>query len=287
MNASAAGGALAANMRAETRTIGKVDLEVLVGGTGPRLVLLHDMEYLNEWQPFQEALAHQFEVIAPSHPGFGKSTLPAEYDRIDDLAYACLDFLRSLGPEPVHLVGLGFGGWIAAEVAVRCTHHLSRLVLVDALGIKVSDPTTRDIFDTFIVSASELVATTWHDAALGTERMKVPGLGSLSEEEIVTLVRNRQTAALVGWNPFLHTPKLLGRLARVDVPTLVLWGEDDRMVTPEYGRAYAAAIPGARFATIPAAGHYPYLEQPDAFVAALAAFLHEGERAAASPTPTR
>ena len=111
--------------------------------------------------------------------------------------------------------------------------------------------------------------------------MRLVGLGTYSEDELVTILRNRQTTALFSWRPFMHNPKLRAWLRRIDVPTLVLWGESDRIVTPEYGRAYADSIPGARFQTVPAAGHYLYLEQPEAFTAAVAAFLHEGERATA------
>ena len=103
----------------------------------------------------------------------------------------------------------------------------------------------------------------------------------------MTILRNRQSAALFAWKPFMHNPKLRTWLRRIDVPTLVLWGESDRIVTPAYGRAYADSIPGARFQTIPAAGHYPYLEQPEAFTAALTAFLGAGETSAASRAAER
>ncbi len=259
--------------RAETRTIGGVQLEVLSGGRGEPLVVLHDYEYFNEWQPFEAALSASHSVIVPSHPGFGASELPAHFDSIDDLAYVYLDLLRELGSRQVSLLGLGIGGWIAAEVAVRCTHYLRRLVLVDAVGIKVGGITDRDITDTFVIGPKDFLQVAWHDPAAGAERMKLAGLTQLDEPQLTTVLRNRQTTAILTWKPFMHNPKLRRRLARVDVPTLVLWGESDRIVTTDYGRAYAAAIPGAGFETIPAAGHYPYLEQPEAFVAAVSAFL--------------
>ena len=267
------------NWEEEVRTVGGLEVEVLSAGRGERLLVLHDYEYLNEWQPFEEALAADFSVVVPSHPGFGRSQLPPDYDSIDDLAHFYLDFLRHQGPEPVHLVGLGVGGWIAAEIAVRCTHHLKRLVLVDAVGIKISDRTTRDITDTFVIGPQQFLQVAWHNPAAGARAMKLPGVANLSEAQIVTFLRNRQTTALVSWKPFMHNPKLRSRLSRIDVPTLVLWGESDRIVTPAYGQAYAQAIPGALFQSIPAAGHYPYLEQPEAFVAAVAAFLGESDAA--------
>lgn len=258
------------------RTVADVTLQVFTGGRGAPLLVLHDHEYLNQWEPFEEALAAHFTVIAPSHPGYGTSDLPPDFDTIDDYAYLYLDLLRQLGPGPVHVVGMGVGGWMAAEIAVRCTHHLGRLVLVDAVGIKVGDRTTRDIADTFVVSPAEFLRLTWHDPEAGARHMKLPGLAPYTEEELVLLLRGRQTTALYAWQPFMHNPRLRGYLRRIDVPTLVLWGESDRVVTPEYGRAYAAAIPGARFQVLPAAGHYPHLEAPEAFAAAVAAFLREG-----------
>jgi pimeloyl-ACP methyl ester carboxylesterase len=246
-------------------------------------LILHDVEVPTGWWPFLDSLARSFRVLAPAHPGFGHSSLPDSFDSIDDLAYFYLDLLRELLVEGVTLVGLGFGGWIAAELAVRCTHHLRHLVLVDAVGIKVSDRTSRDIADTFIVDPDEILGLTWHDPEAGRRQMKLPGLGTLPEDELTLLLRNRQSAALFTWKPFMHNPRLRERLARIDVPTLVVWGESDRLVSPEYGRAYAASIPGAEFRLIAAAGHYPYLEQPDAFVQALTEFARPGQRSVASP----
>jgi pimeloyl-ACP methyl ester carboxylesterase len=256
-----------------TRIVGGVNLEFFSGGQGQPLLLLHDYELLNGWWPFMEALSQEFSVLAPSHPGFGQSDLPDGFDSVDDLAYLYLDLLAELEPTPAHVVGMGFGGWIAAEMAVRCSHKLQHLVLVDALGIKVSDRTTSDIVDTFVIGPHEFLALGWHDAEAAERQMKLPGSGDLSEEELVTLLRNRQSAALFGWKPFMHNPKLCMRLSRVGAPTMVVWGASDRIVRPHYGRAYAEAIPGAEFRLIQAAGHYPYLEQPDAFVEAVLGFI--------------
>jgi pimeloyl-ACP methyl ester carboxylesterase len=263
----------------ERRTVGPLSLQVFTGGQGEGLLLLHDYEYVNKWEHYEERLANSFAVIAPSHPGFGSSDLPRDFDTIDDYAYCYLDLLDDLGP--VNVMGLGLGGWIAAEVAVRCTHHIKRLVLVDPVGIKVGDRTSRDIADTFIVGSRDFLELAWHDPDEGARQMQLAGLGNYSEEELVAILRGRQTTALFAWKPFLHNPKLRSWLHRIDVPTLVLWGESDRIVTPTYGRAFADSIPGARFQTIPSAGHYPYLEQPEAFAAAVSAFLHEGEAATA------
>ncbi|HZU06269.1 MAG TPA: alpha/beta hydrolase [Chloroflexota bacterium] len=278
---------VASSHQSELRPVSGVTLEILSGGRGEPLLVLHDYEYLNEWQPFEAALAEHYTVVVPSHPGCGRSAFPQEFESIDDLAYLYLDLLREFAPARVHLMGLGVGGWIAAEIAVRCTHHLRRLVLVDAVGIKISDPTTRDIADTYIIGPEEFLKLAWHDPAAGARVMKLPGLGSLSEQELVMLFRGRQSIAQLAWKPFMHNPRLRAWLRRIDIPTLVLWGASDRIVTPEYGQTYAQLIPGARFQVLPAAGHYPYLEQPEAFVAAVTAFLQEGESSAPPASPAR
>lgn len=258
-----------------TRTVGDLRFDVLQLGAGEPLVVLHDAESLVTGdEPYLQRLAEQYQVLVPSHPGFGRSSLPDHFDSVDDLAYAYLDLLKAeYGGQPVHLVGLGFGGWIAAELAVRCTHGLRSLTLVDALGIKVGGVHDRDIADIFVVNTDELIRLSWHEPELGARLMPIPGRGALDEQQLTALLRNRQSVALFGWKPFLHNPKLRARLQRIDIPTLVVWGESDRWVSLDYGRAYAAAIPDAGFEVVSRAGHFPYLEQPDAFIDVLSRWL--------------
>jgi pimeloyl-ACP methyl ester carboxylesterase len=265
--------ATAVAVQEERRIVDGVTLQVFRGGQGPTLLVLHDCEVMTEWQPYHTALATRFTVLAPSHPGFGASERSETIDGIDDLAYLYLDFIASLEPQSVDVLGLGMGGWIAAEMAVRCSHHLRRLVLADAVGIKVSGRTEVDIVETFILSRDQLLEVGWHNPAVGAERMKLPGAPDLPDEALLALIRNREAAARLTWRPFMHNPALRRWLHRITVPTLVLWGASDRIVRPDYGRAFQYAIPGAQFQLIPAAGHYAYLEQPDAFVAAVTAFL--------------
>ena len=257
----------------ERRTVDGVTLQVFRGGQGSALLVLHDCEVMTAWLPFHAALATRFTVLAPSHPGFGGSERPETIDSIDDLAYLYLDLIAGLGLDRVDILGLGLGGWIAAEMAVRCSHSLRRLILADAVGTKVSGRTEVDIVETFILSREELLQVGWHDAALGAERMTLPGTPGLADVELLTLIHNREAAARLAWKPFMHNPALRRWLHRIAVPTLVLWGQSDRIVRPDYGRAFQQAIPEAQFQLIPAAGHYPYLEQPDAFVTHVMAFL--------------
>jgi pimeloyl-ACP methyl ester carboxylesterase len=265
--------ATAVSGQEERHTVDGVTLQVFRGGQGPTLLVLHDCEVMTAWQPYHAALATRFTVLAPSHPGFGASERPETIDSIDDLAYLYLDFIAGLGSRPVDVLGLGMGAWIAAEMAVRCGHSMRRLVLADAVGIKVSGRTEVDIVETFILTREQLLEVGWHDPTLGAERMQLPGAPGLTDDELLTLIRNREAAARLTWKPFMHNPALRRWLHRIAVPTLVLWGESDRIVRPDYGRAFQQAIPGARFELIAAAGHYPYLERPDDFVASVTAFL--------------
>ena len=258
-------------MKSRQLIVEGVSLEALCVGEGETVLILHDVEYVNEPRLFIESLAERFAVVAPSHPGFGSSELLSGFDSAEDIADLYLDLLDEIGP--AHVIGMGFGGWLAAEMAVRCIHNMLNLVLVDAVGIKTAGRETAEIADTFVMYPGEFLQCAWHDPARAEAHMKLPGLGTHSEDELRTLLRNRESAALFGWNPFMHNPKLRRRLRRIKVPTLVIWGESDGVVSVEYGRAYAESIPGARLEIIKAAGHYPQLEQPERFVEIVTEFL--------------
>jgi pimeloyl-ACP methyl ester carboxylesterase len=168
----------------------------------------------------------------------------------------------------VTLMGFGFGGWLAAEIAVACPHRLDRLILVDAVGIKLAAPDTPDILDLFNTSPAEVQRRSWHDPATWQ-----PDFDAMSDEALVRYARDRDALCLYAWHPYMYNPQLKRWLSRIVVPTLMLWGESDRIVTPAYGRAYSALIPGACFEVIAAAGHHPEIEQPAAFVERVVAFL--------------
>jgi len=250
-------------------TVNGIELEVLRRGQGAPLVLLHGMDTVSPAAPFLDLLARHVEIIAPSGPGFGNSPRPKDFDTVYDLTRLHLALLDQLPYEKVTLMGLSFGGWLAAEVAAASCHRLSKLVLVDPVGIKLGRPTDRDILDVFNVNPAELRRCSWHDPA------KAPDYDAMSDEELVIHARNWEALCLYAWQPFLYNPQLKRWLGQIRVPTLVLWGAGDRVVTPDYGRAYSRLIPGAHFEIIEAAGHHPELEQPERFVGRVAAFLKE------------
>jgi pimeloyl-ACP methyl ester carboxylesterase len=250
-------------------TLHGVRLEVVERGRGRPILWLHGEEGLDGEAPFLDQLAGHGRVIAPSHPGFGHSPDADSIDTVDDLAYLYLDLLAERDAREAVVIGASLGGWIAAELAVKCTARLARLVLVGPLGIKVGDRETRDIPDIFALDPDEVLRLQYADPARA-----VVDYTALSEDRVTVVARNREATALYGWEPYFHDPKLRQRLRRIDVPTLLLWGADDRFVTAEYyGAAYRAAIPDARLETIAGAGHFPHLERPAAVAERVAVFL--------------
>ena len=254
---------------ADRLSVQGVEPEVLRRGVGRPLLLLHGFHALDPRAKFVDRLAAHGEVIAPSHPGFGHSPR-GDFDSVYDLIQLYLGVLDGLGPEKVTLIGFSFGGWLAAEIAVTCPHQLDRLVLVDALGIKIGDRETPDILDVFNTHPREVRRRAWHDP----DRCAFD-FDAMTDDELVVYHREWESLSLYGWRPYMYNPQLRRWLGKISVPTLVLWGASDGIVAPSYGRAYAAEIPGARFETIAEAGHHPHLEQPEAFVDRLAAFLTE------------
>jgi pimeloyl-ACP methyl ester carboxylesterase len=250
-------------------TINGIELEVLRRGSGTPLLLLHGMDTVHPQARFLDLLGQHGEIIAPSSPGFGNTKRPPDFDTIYDLVHLYLAVIDELPYEKIVLMGLSFGGWIAAEVALACRHRLAKLILVDPVGIKIGDRETRDIVDVFNVNPAEVRRCSWHDAA------KAPDYEAMSDDELIIHARNWEALCLYAWHPYMYNPQLKQWLGRIRVPTLLLWGAGDRIVTQDYGRAYSGLIPGSRLEVIDEAGHHPEIEQPERFAERVAAFLTE------------
>jgi len=250
-------------------TVNGIDLEVLRRGSGPPLVILHGLDSIDPRSPYLDLLGRDFEIIAPSSPGFGNSPRPDDFDTVYDLIHVHLAAIQALPYAKVALLGFSFGGWLAAEIAASCGDRLSKLILVDPLGIKIGDRETRDILDFFNVNPAIVKRARWHD------EKNAPDYDAMTDEEIVIRARNWESLCRYAWQPFMYNPQLSRWLGAIQVPTLVLWGASDGVVKPDYGRAYAGLIPGARFELIEAAGHHPEIERPEDFVERVAAFLKE------------
>ena len=256
-------------MAYDRMTVNGIELEVLRRGAGNPVLLLHGMDTVHPESRFLDVLGREAEIIAPSAPGFGATSRPPDFDTIYDLVHLYLALVDQLPYEKLALMGLSFGGWLAAEVAVACSHKLTKLVLADPVGVKLGGREDRDIADVFNLNPAEVRRRAWHDPA------SAPTYDDMSDDELIVHARNREALCLFAWHPCLYNPQLKQWLGRIRVPTLVLWGESDRIVTPDYGRAYAGLIPGARFRLIEAAGHHPQIEQPERFAEQAGAFLRE------------
>ena len=251
----------------ERIAIGEVSLEVLMAGEGPPLLFLHGGDYFQQNRQFIEELARHWRVIVPRHPGFGASERPDGFRTIHDLAYLYLDLLDRQDLRNVMLVGSSFGGWIALEMCVRCVERIGRLALIDTLGVKFGGREERDIADIYALPAEELLRRTFFDPG-----RIVPDYTELAEDEAKAIVRDRAATALYGWRPYMHNPGLRQWLHRVQVPTLVVWGENDGIVAPDYGDKLRRSLPDAKFELIRKAGHYPQIECPGEVADALGRF---------------
>ena len=231
----------------DTLRVGPLELEVLRRGSGRPILLVHGINPVSPHAPFLDLLAAHGEVVAPSHPGFGKSPLPEDFDTMYDLVHLYRDVLDTL-PEKVVMIGFSFGGWIAAEVAVGGHPKLDRLVLVDPVGIKLGGREERDIAHFFNTNPAELARLAWHDPANRPDG--VYGLGwQAAIDDTMTRRGHGGARPQLGFAVPLCLaaayvqPAAKGWLRRIAVPTLVLWGASDGIVTPDYGRAYAGLIP--------------------------------------------
>ena len=248
-------------------------VHVLQDGAGPALLFLHGAGGAGRWLAFQEALAKEFTVHLPSHPGHGGSPAAEWIDHISDLASHYLDLLDELGLARVHLVGASFGGWIAAELATMASHRLASLALIDPVGIKVDGWIYPFLFG---MDIPEVVATVFHNPTAAL----VLAPPDQSVETLALQYRQGAAIARVSWNPYLYDPLLRRRLARITAPTLLCWGAHDRLAPlAPCGETWAREIRGARLRVFADSGHVPHLEEPEAVAAAVIEFCRSTENA--------
>ncbi len=252
-----------------TIAIAGCELELFEGGQGAPVLFLHGASGVTAGDPFLALLARERRVIAPSHPGFGRSQLPDWLDSADDIAHIHLELMDKLGLAKTDVIGCSVGGWIACELASKVPERIGRLVLVGPVGVKVGPVDRLDIPDMFAMPQENLAKLIFHDPAKFR-----PDMGSMSDEQIAIMARNRETLALITWEPYMHNPKLKHRLHRVAAPALMVRGESDGLISADYLEKYAALLPHARTDTVPAAGHAPQVEQPSALAAKTLAFLN-------------
>jgi pimeloyl-ACP methyl ester carboxylesterase len=241
-------------------------IRLMRAGQGAPLLFLAGSGGAPKWLPFMERLAGSFDVIVPEHPGFGASDTPDWLDNVGDLAFFYLDVIAALKLSAVHLVGTSLGGWIAAELAVRDGHALKSLVLSAPAGIHVKGLSKAD---TFMWSAEQTTRNLVKDTKLAEAMLAQP----LTDAQQFAQMKNRLTMAKLAWQPRFYNPHLAKWLHRVAVPTLILWGADDKIIPPGYGPAFRDLIPGSRLEVIANCGHLPQVEQMEEWAAKIESFI--------------
>jgi pimeloyl-ACP methyl ester carboxylesterase len=247
-----------------TITLCGASIEMKRAGAGRPMLVLHGAGGSPRFLPAMQKLAEQFEVFIPQAPGFGGTPAPAWLETIADLANFYLEFLEQFDLRGVHLVGLSLGGWTAAELAVRNASRLASLTLMDAPGIAVPGIEPRD---PSTVSEEQNTRDTYFDPKLAEDARARTAAGNAAVHEA-----NRQLVKKLAWRHRNHDPQLQRWLARIRIPTHVIWGAQDRLFPPIYGETWAKAIAGARLTLVPRCGHLPIQEQPEIFAAKVAEF---------------
>jgi pimeloyl-ACP methyl ester carboxylesterase len=242
--------------------------QVTTGGSGPQLLYLHSAAGETDWTGWHDALARHFTVHAPAHPGFAQSEGLDQIDDIYDLAWHYVDLLDALKLSSVPIVGFSLGAWATAELAVLRPERVSQLVLINAAGLHVEGAPIAELFTDDFERLKNLV---FFDPKSPAVAEVFPT--ALDDPRVLMWLRAREATARVGWNPYLHNPKLARHLPRIRARTLVIWGKQDRLIPLAHGKYYSEHIPGARLHVFDNAGHMLPLERPDNVADEVAAFI--------------
>lgn len=248
-------------------------MQVRRGGSGPVVVYLHSATGEGEAMLLLDELSASCEVVAPMFPGFGESEGIDEMEDMEDAVFHLLDVFDRLeltreGQGPPTVAGLSLGAWMAVELATRYPERVGRLVLVNPVGLFIEGAGVRDIFGrTPAEMAEDMFADQSHPMAqmmhmLSEFRSDPTRMAEIPFEMIRPLAQTMAATAKLGWDPYLHNPKLRKRLHRVTAPTLVVRGAQDTLVPPAHAEAYAAEIPNARLVEVDGAAHLLPLEKP-------------------------
>ncbi|MGC2412468.1 MAG: alpha/beta hydrolase [Stellaceae bacterium] len=247
--------------------LGETKLHFRRAGRGRPVVVLHHDTGTPDELPFYDALADKFDVIVPRHPGFGVPERPQWMRHPRDIAALYQWLLADLGIERASLVGLGFGGWVAAEMAALAPRDFHRLVLVGAMGVK---PPEGDILDQAIISYIDYARAGFHDQAAFARIF-----GEVSTDQLVAWDLCREMCFRIAWKPYMYSQTLPHLLGGVRAPALVVWGDDDRVVPKSAGERYAKSLREARFEVVGAAGHCVDMEQPEALARLVTPFIEQ------------
>ncbi len=246
------------------------EVQVVSGGDGDPMLVLHDEMGHPGWMNFHEDLSNGFELTIPSHPGFGDSPHIDWIMNMRDLAGWYLTALDDMDIGRTALMGFSFGGWLAAEMATMQPDRFSKLILVNPMGIK---PPVGEIFDMFLVVAKEFLTESVLDPAATPEFDKIcPEEPTPEQAEYWETAREQ--ACRLTWRPYMHylaLPHLLRRLR--SLPTRIIWGRENSIVPLSAGRVYQESIPGSELSIIENCGHRPEIEHPEEFTRLVKEFM--------------
>lgn len=243
-----------------------VQLHLLRGGAGdPLLVLPHEIGSPG-WLPFHQQLSQRFEVVAPSHPGYDRSARPEWMRSVRDVAVVYQWLLSDLKLDGVTVVGLGFGGWIAAEMATMAPQSFKRLILVGAMGVQPGDG---EILDQALLNYIDYARAGFADQGAFDQ---VYG-AEPSTDQLETWDRNREMSFRIAWKPYMYSQTLPHLLGGVKTPTLVVWGSEDRIVPRSCGERYVRALPHARLEIVQGTGHCVEMERPSELATLIERFV--------------
>jgi pimeloyl-ACP methyl ester carboxylesterase len=244
---------------------------VKTAGSGPPVVYFHGAMGL-QWDPFLDSLAEGHTVYAPEHPG----TTPGDPDGIKpldnlwDLVLSYYEVFDQLGLRAPSVVGHSFGGMVAAEVAATNPERVSRLVLIDPIGLWRDDAPVKNWM---VMAPADLAKAVFADPD-GPVAQQLLAMPADREAQIDAQVQTMWSLACTGKFVWPIPDKgLKKRLHRIQAPTLIIWGKQDGLTPPVYAEEFASRIPGARVELVEGAGHVPQLEQAETVARLVRRFL--------------
>jgi pimeloyl-ACP methyl ester carboxylesterase len=243
-----------------------IKLHMARAGRGRPVMVLHHETGTLDRLPFYDALASHYDVLVPHHPGFSRSQRPDWMRNTRDIAVIYRGLLSTLGLRDAALVGLGFGGWIAAEMASMAPGDLSHLVLVGAMGIK---PPEGDILDLALTGYIDYARAGFHDQkAFDRVYGAAPSTDQLEMWDIC-----REMSFRIAWKPYMYSQTLPHLLGAVRAPALVVWGDNDKVVPTSAAKRYVEALPNAKLHVVKSCGHCVDMEQPEVLAKLVTEFI--------------
>ena len=253
----------------ERLQVAGTEMQVLKGGSGEPLLVLHDEMGQPGWLQLHEELAKNYTVYAPSLPGFGVTDRLDWVMNVRDIATWNLWAMEDMGLSNPNVVGFSLGGWIAAEMATQSPGAFRKMALAAPAGIL---PPTGEILDMFLIVSREFITAGFQDPSSAAFQTVCPD--EPTPEQVEMWETAREEACRLTWRPYMHDRSLPYRLGRLkNLPSLIVWGRNDAVVPPSAGEVYNASIAGSRLVTLENCGHRIDVEKTDELVAHLREFF--------------